>query len=400
MVASIFWQTTPRKANVRNLILGAGLMARGALNDYLRQNDVEHVVVTDVSQDALDAIAVFAGNDERLETRRMDARDPAAVRDVMKDVDGAFCAIHYGFNVELTRAAIDTGTNLVDLGGNNDVVRAQLGLDEQARAAGVSIVPDCGLAPGMVALLVAWGLERFDWADAVHIRVGGLPLEPQEPLRYERLFSVEGLINEYVEPPLMLKDGKVVTGQALGDLEKLDLPAPIGTLEAFNTSGGTSTLIDTYGDRVSTLDYKTLRYPGHAHAMRWLMQLDLFSSDAVDVDGQQVVPRHLTSNRIAANVPLCERDRSVVVVDFASADGSQRHRLLIDDHYDETAGLTSMMRMTAFPAAIVSQFQCRGQVSTLGVQPQERTVDPTAFVDALAERNIEIAGIADAVTMN
>lgn len=372
------------------LILGAGLMARGAAYDYLRTQNLKHLLVADASDAALKSFrAQFP--DPRIETRVSDARDTGVVRDLMSSVDGVFCAVHYGFNLEFTKAAIATRTHMVDLGGNNDVVASQRALDAEARREGISIIPDCGLAPGMVSILVAWGLKRFEWADTVRIRVGGLPLDPKEPFEYERLFSVEGLINEYVEPPVALRDGKVVIGEPLGELETVEFDPPVGTLEAFNTSGGTSTLPETFSTRVRTLNYKTLRYPGHARAMRWLNSLGLFSSDPVEIGGTRIVPRELTAQRIAAHVPLCERDRTVVRVEFAGA--GKQHRIEVIDEYDSESGLTSMMRMTAFPAAIISQMQCDGRITQHGVIPQELAVDSEVFVREMRSRGVTIKGV-------
>jgi lysine 6-dehydrogenase len=369
-------------------------MAQGAAFDYLKNPAVTSLTIADVSREAL---ASFHKRfpDPRLRTIEADARNSEQVAALMADADGVFCAIHYGFNLEFTRLAIATKTHMVDLGGNNDVVAAQRKLSKQGQAAGVSIIPDCGLAPGMASILVAWGLKRFDWADTARIRVGGLPQNPKEPFHYERLFSVEGLINEYVEEPVMLRDGKIVTGQPLGDTELAEFDPPVGTLEAFNTSGGVSTLPESFGSRVKNLDYKTLRYPGHAGAMRWLMHLGLFDSNPVTIDGVTIVPRKLTADRILTHVPLGREDRTVVRVEFSGPgrNGRRMHRLEIVDDADPASGLSSMMRTTAFPAAIISQMQCDGRVTSRGVVPQELAVDPDMFVAEVARRGITIKGI-------
>jgi lysine 6-dehydrogenase len=379
---------------MRILVLGAGLMARGAVEDFLRNAAVESVVVADASSDALCAFQ-RQFPDRRVRTMVFDAADDDEVTHLMGKVDGVFCSVHYGFNVGFTEAAIATRTNMVDLGGNNDVVNTQLAMAGQAAAAGVTVIPDCGLAPGMVSVLVALGLERFPWADAVKIRVGGLPADPKEPFRYERLFSVEGLINEYVEPPVMLRDGQIVTGPPLGDVEIVEFDSPVGTLEAFNTSGGVSTLPQTFGQRVRNLDYKTLRYPGHAHAMQWLLHLNLFSSEPVTVDDHQIIPRRLIANQIMAHVPLGQKDRTVVRVEFSGQESgrTRRERWDIVDEYDPVSGLTSMMRMTAFPAAIILQMICDGRITCRGVIPQEVAVPGAAFAEELGRRRIQIRGM-------
>ncbi len=369
-------------------------MARGALHEYLRHPDVTAIVVADRSPEALAAFDVST-RDPRVRLALVDVTDAAAVAALLADCDGALAAMHYGLNLALTRIAIDTRTHLVDLGGNNDVVRAQLDLDASARAAGVSIIPDCGLAPGLVAMLVAWGMRHLPWTREVRIRVGGLPLEPREPLRYERLFSVEGLINEYVEPPLVLRDGRRAVAPPLGDVEEVAFAEPVGRLEAFNTSGGVSTLIDTYGDRLRTLDYKTLRYPGHAHAMQWLLELGLMDSSPVEVDGARVVPRHLLARALERHVPMCRRDRTVVRVTFDGDEGgaSRSHVLEMIDTFDEATGLTSMMRTTAFPAVTASLMQCRGEIGRAGAAPQERVLDPDVYVARLVATGLRVSGL-------
>mgnify|MGYP006280898439 CR=1 FL=1 len=378
---------------MRLLVLGAGLMARGVIFDLLRNGDVEQIVIADRSTDALVSLrALFA--DDRCEWLELDAQDESQVRAVLQRVDGVVSAAHYGLNEQLTRLAIECGCHMVDLGGNNTVVDAQLAMDAAARDAGVSIVPDCGLAPGMASLLVAWGARHLPWATSAHIRVGGLPEHPQEPFRYERLFSIQGLINEYVEVPVALRAGEMVELEPLGDLEHIELPAPIGQLEAFNTSGGVSTLPRTFADRFQDIDYKTLRYPGHAHAMQWLFALGMFSWDTVDLDGDQVSPRALLSRQLAEHVPVCERDMTVVVVRFNGVKDGERceHELRIIDRFDEASGLTAMMRTTAFPAAIVAQMQCAGEITQLGVVPQELAVDCDRFFDALEARGVCVEG--------
>ncbi len=378
---------------MRIVILGAGLMARGAAFDFLRNLGLTSLTVADASDDALRSFRERF-TDKRVSTVRIDAKDTNAVRTLLEPADGVFCSIHYGFNVEFAKAAIATKTHMVDLGGNNDIVAAELAMHDQAHAAGVTIVPDCGLAPGMVSVLTAWGLKRFAWADTVKIRVGGLPANPKHPFEYERLFSVEGLINEYVEPPVSLVNGKVVIGEPLGEVEEVVFDSPVGRLEAFNTSGGTSTLPQTYASRVKNLNYKTLRYPGHAKAMQWLLHLDLFSSDPITVDGVKIVPRRLTADRIAAKVPLGTYDRTVLRVQFEGTDGGGHriHQIDIIDEYDQANKLTSMMRTTAFPAAIILQMACDGRIKDRGVIPQELAVDPDQFVAELKARKIPLKG--------
>ncbi len=382
---------------MRILVLGAGLMARGAITDLLADNDVSQVSVVDRDSGALQALRSFLPDDSRLEWHEISLVDPESsneLRELMHHHDGVFSAMHYSLNVPLTRLAAATSTHMVDLGGNNDVVRAQLALDDQVQAAGVSVVPDCGLAPGLATMLTAWGLRHCPWADDVQIRVGGLPRDPQAPLMYERLFAVEGLINEYVETPIAIRNGEVVDLQPLGDVERVDFDQPIGELEAFNTSGGVSTLPESFAGRLHDLTYKTLRYPGHALAMRWMLELGLMSDEPATVNRIPVAPRQLLGSLIEKHVPLCSRDRALVRIDLSDSSApDRRHQLQIVDEFDESTGLTAMMRTTAFPAAIILRMLCRGQAARPGVVPQELGIDPDAFVEQLVQRGIAIDGL-------
>lgn len=358
-------------------VLGAGLMGKAVAFDLLRHNDTEKVIIADADKNKLDETKAFL-NDARIETKVFDASNPVQLKDILEDLDAAIGAVHYKFNLLFTEAAIKTKTHFCDLGGNNSVVDLQLELSEMAKEAGISIIPDCGLAPGMVSVLVKWGEEKFNWADTVKIRVGGLPKYPKGVLKYERLFSTEGLINEYIEPVRVLRGGIVEVIEPLSELEELEFPSPIGEVEAFTTSGGTSTLVKTYSGRLKNLDYKTIRYKGHCNIMRAFYELGFFSGEA----------RKVTAKLFEKFIPLCKEDVTLVKIIFEG--DSKKHELMIIDY--ATGGLTSMMRMTAFPASIISYMQAHGKIQP-GVNPQEVCIPTKEFIQELEKRNIVIHGI-------
>src|SRR5881394_796701 len=163
------------------LVLGAGRMGLGAVFDLARQPDVERVTVADAVVERARQVAAVS---PKVKAVQLDVSDDAAVVALMRGHASAISCVNYWYNERLARAAIAAGTNFCDLGGNNTVVDAELALDAEARARGVNVIPDCGLAPGMVAVLVAHALGRFEAPDEVHIRVGGLPQDPRPPLDY------------------------------------------------------------------------------------------------------------------------------------------------------------------------------------------------------------------------
>jgi lysine 6-dehydrogenase len=412
------------------LVLGAGRMGLGAAYDLAHNSEgVESVTVADVDEGRARAVAETLKSG-RVRAARVDVEDQARVVELMRGHDAAVSCVTYFHNLSLARAAVEARTNFCDLGGNNAVVDSELALDEEARAAGVNVIPDCGLAPGMVSVLAAHGAARFATLEELHIRVGGLPQNPRPPLDYQIVFSVEGLINEYVERARVIRGGRLVEVESMTEVEALDFPAPFGRMEAFQTSGGTSTLPETFLGKVRELDYKTIRYPGHCERFRLLIDLGLCDGDAVEVDGQAVPPRRLLGELLYRRLPADEPDVVLVRLEFvgqlnegegafldqlvevgqispaeASSDlfrevvrgaarggGTRPARLRYDiiDRFDERTGLSAMQRTTAFPASVVAQMMARGLTTRKGAVPQERCVPPEAFVRELAARDIRI----------
>lgn len=376
------------------LVLGAGRMGLGAAYDLAHNSEgVELVTVADVDEGRARAVAETL-RDVRVRAAHVDVEDRARVVELMRGHDAALSCVTYFHNLSLARAAVEAQTHFCDLGGNNTVVDAELALDEEARAAGVNVVPDCGLAPGMVSVLAAHGAARFAQLDELHIRVGGLPQQPRPPLDYQIVFSVEGLINEYVERARVIRGGELIEVESMTELESLDFPEPYGRMEAFQTSGGTSTLPETFLGKVQELDYKTIRYPGHCERFKLLIDLGLASSEEVDAGGTRVIPRKLLGELLNRHLPADEPDLVFIRLEFAGqlADGGDAARLRYDiiDRFDPRTGLSAMQRTTAFPASLVAQMMARGQTTRRGAVPQERCIPPDAFVAELARRNIRI----------
>jgi lysine 6-dehydrogenase len=369
------------------LVLGAGRMGFGAVYDLARQRDVDRVTVADVAAERAQNVAAVAGNGKAVPVV-LDVTDQRAVVDLMHGHDAVLSCVVYTLNEKLARAAIEAQTNFCDLGGNNAVVAAELALDAAARRSGVNVIPDCGLAPGMVAVLVAHGAARFESLDEIHIRVGGLPLKPKPPLDYQLVFSVEGLINEYVERARVIRDGRIIEVASMTELEELEFPKPFERMEAFQTSGGTSTLPETFLGKVKQLDYKTIRYPGHCAKFKTMIDLGLASSEPVKVDGTRVAPRRLFGDLLMRHLPADEPDVVLVRVEFSG--GGRRLRYDIIDRFDAATGLSAMMRTTAFPASIVALMMARGQIERKGALPQERCVPPEPFMRELAARSIDV----------
>ena len=372
------------------VVLGAGRMGYGAVFDLARNSAVDEIGVADIDADRVGEVAAI--DSARIRPYSLDVNDKQAVVKLLAAYDAAISCVVYEYNVRLAEAAIEARTHFCDLGGNNEVVGKELALDPQAREAGINIIPDCGLAPGMVSLLAVHGANRLDRAESIHIRVGGLPQKPRPPLDYQMVFSVEGLINEYIEPARLIRDGVITHVKSMTELEYLEFPSPYGQLEAFQTSGGTSTLPQSFLGKIRELDYKTIRYPGHCERFKVMLDLGLASSEPMDIRGTKVTPRHLFGKLLVEHLPHDEPDVVLVRLDFAGQkDGREvTLRYQIVDEYDQQNGISAMMRTTAFPASIVAQMMARGEASRPGALPQEACLPPDRFMEELARRNIRV----------
>ncbi len=373
------------------LVIGAGRMGHGAVFDLAHNSpEAEAITVADADFAKAEKVAELVGN-PKISAVQLDVGDEEKTVAVMRGHDAAISCVNYWYNLKLSRAAIETRTNFCDLGGNNYVVDEQLALDEEAKNAGINIIPDCGLAPGMVSILAMQGANRFSEIEEIHIRVGGLPQNPQPPLNYQLVFSVEGLINEYIETARVIRGGEIKEIESMTELETLSFDG-FPELEAFQTSGGTSTLPDTFSGKIKELDYKTIRYAGHCDKFKTMIDLGLCSSEEIIADFAKVTPRKFLGELLTRNLPADEPDYVLIRLEFVGKIEGESKRLRYDivDKFDETTGLSAMMRTTAFPASIIAQMMAKGDVKMRGATPQELSIDSDKFVAKLAKRNIKI----------
>ena len=243
---------------MRMLVLGAGLQGSACTYDLLQNPDVREVRLADLNIRGLPPFLAHLSG-PRLIPTPLDVRDLEAVSAVMRESDAVMSALPYYFNTEMARLAIEAGAHFTDLGGNTQIVGEQKAMTKRAEERGVSVVPDTGLAPGMVNILAEYGISKLDRVDSVRIFVGGLPQHPEPPLNYHIVYSLEGVIDYYTTLSWVLRDGKQQQVKALSELEPVQFGEGIGELEAFHTAGGLSTMAQRYEGKIPTMEYKTLR---------------------------------------------------------------------------------------------------------------------------------------------
>src|SRR5688572_31970992 len=374
------------------LVLGAGLQGCACAYDLLQNASVTQVTLADVRPVKLPK---FLSGDwqGRLRTIQLDVADTPAVHAAFRGHAAVMSAIPYYYNGPMAKAAVECGCHFSDLGGNTDIVLEQKKLHAQAQAKGLSVIPDCGLAPGMVNILAAEGIRRLDRTERVKIYVGGLPQHPEPPLNYQIVYSLEGALDYYTTPSWVLRNGKAVQVDALSELEPQEFPAPVGTLEAFHTGGGVSTMPFAFEGRIDTMEYKTLRYPGHVAIMRPIRELGLISNTPIPVKGQPVVPRDLFIAAVQPKLYKPEgRDlvalRVVVEGDKGGRPAAVTFELL--DYYDAALGISAMMRTTGYSLSLTALMQASGIIASPGVHTPDEAVPFRAYVDGLARFGVRI----------
>ena len=364
-------------------VLGSGIVGTAPAWDLTRRG--HEVVVADARAVAATAAATIAG----ATPLTLDATDDAAVRAVLGGVDAVVSAVPYALGVRVAQAAIATGTHYFDFGGNPTIVGRQLLLDDAARSAGVVVVPDCGLAPGMADVLAVGAVAALGDGpiDEVRLRVGALPAVPTGALGYQLAFNPAGLINEYAEPCEIITAGGYSTVEPLTGTEAIEWEG-WGPLEAFHTAGGSSSLPRRWENRVRELDYKTLRFPGHGIIFRAMLEAGLF--DESPQPGSGVAPRTVLLEALAQHLPSGAPDLVLVRV-WATArrDGATRTvGYQVEDRHD--GRFSALARTTAFPATALAHLVVTGAVTTRGAYTMDGALETGEMIATLAETGVAI----------
>ena len=375
---------------MRMLVLGAGLQGSACAFDLLQNADVQEVRIADLRVDHLPSfLTPYVGG--RLIPTKLDVRDRDAVLAQMRDCQVVMSAIPYYFNEALAALAVEGGAHFCDLGGNTEIVFNQKKLHDAAKAKGVSIIPDCGVAPGMVNILAQYGIDQLDSVDTVKIFVGGLPQFPEPPLNYQIVYSLEGVLDYYTTLSWVVRDGKRTQVTALSELETVSFPSPVGDLEAFHTAGGLSTMAFRYEGKIPTMEYKTLRYPGHARIMEAIRDLGLLELEPVDVKGVKVSPRDVAVAVMGPRLTKKKPDLVALRVTVSGTKGGSPVTIAwnLVDRFDEQHGISAMMRTTGYSLAITGLFQGRGRIAT-GVHTPDESMPAADYIAELRKRGVQI----------
>lgn len=375
-------------------ILGAGLMGKEVARDMVNSEKVERVFLADLdiaqAQTFVDQL-----NSDKIELFQMDANDDEQLRQAIGKADVVVNALLYTFNVRVAKAAINLGVHAVDLGGHIDGITDEvLKLNELAEAKGVTIIPDLGVAPGMTNILVGYGASKLDTVNAVKIYVGGIPVVKQPPLDYNVVFSLDGVFDHYTNPSLIIRGGVKRELVSLTEVENLYFPGFPG-LEAFHTSGGLSTLAQTFSN-LQSLEYKTIRYAGHADRFKFLVDLGLTAkgNSLTLKDGHTVEMREVLKEYLQEKLDLGDKKDVVLLrVEVHGEVKEERASFQYEmvTYRDSKSSQTAMAMATANTISIVAQLIGDGTISKRGVIPPEIGVPGEVYMTEMYNHGVTIS---------
>ena len=374
------------------VVLGAGLMGTEVARDLVNSEAVSKVYLADVdlnkAQQFIDHL-----QSNKIEAIELNAERDEVLREVISHGDVVVNALFYEFNESVAKAAIDVGVHAVDLGGHiGGITEKVLQLHDQAEQAGITIIPDLGVAPGMINILTGYGATKVDKVNSIKLYVGGIPTEPKPPLHYTRVFSLDGVFDHYTEPSKTIQKGELTEVPSMSGIEPIYFDE-FGVLEAFYTSGGVSTLYKTFPD-VDTLEYKTIRYKGHAEKFKLLADLDFLSRENfVEVDGQEIPVRTVVREALKKKLELGKKIDAVLLRALISGDKNEeqiKYEYEMVVKKDVENNVTAMARASANTISVVAQMIGDGTILKRGVLPPEKIVPGREFIGEMAKRGVII----------
>jgi lysine 6-dehydrogenase len=356
-------------------VIGAGLMGPAIAKDCLEDQGVDEVLLVDIDAGQMEQVSEALGKPAKLKTVVQDVTDRKGLAKVLKGYDVAGVALLRPLNTNAIWGAIDAGVDVVELSEPSDEdVEA---IDAAAKKAGVTIIPGCGVEPGLTDVLAAQGMDLLDRVEAVDIWCGGIPEDPKPPLNYKIVFG---------GPYLPLRPGKVKVIEdgevqyrdrySLGEpptFEGIDRP-----LECFYDGfPETFHLLEKF-EGVQRCTEKTVRYEGYCEKVDFLNECGLLSREPIEFQGGEIVPFAAFSKIIHPKVRLEEGERDITVLRVkvqGEKDGRETlYAYDMVDRYDGEERVTSMAKTTSYTAAIVARMMAKGEIKETGYVPPVKVI--------------------------
>ena len=376
-------------------ILGTGKQGTAAAYDLLLYAKPKKMILLDSIEislkSCLSKIESVKSTKTEIVLQKIDLNNKNELISILKDYDIMLSAVPYPFNPMLTEVAIESNISMVDLGGHTQNVIKQLSYHNVAKEKNISIVPDCGMGPGMNITMALLAMEQFDKPEEILIWDGGLPQNPKPPWNYSLFFNIQGLTNEYDGNASFIRDGKIEEVKCFEDIEELEFD-DIGVLEAAVTSGGLSTMPWTFEGTLKRLENKTLRYKGHWEQMKLFRELGLFSEEKINFKNSNFSPREFYHSLLEPKLGYDDRlDICLMRVDGYGLKNNKKEtiRYEVIEKYDDKTKFMAMEKWTGWHASIVMQKIMDGTIRP-GAYAIEKALSGHDFYNEIIKRNYNI----------
>jgi lysine 6-dehydrogenase len=339
-------------------VLGAGMVGKAIALDLASRH---FVTAFDLSEKNL---SLLNKKNSRIEIQPADFSNYDSYPKLLAEFDLIVTAVPGFMGYKTLEAAINCGKNVVDISFFPEDV---LQLDKLAKEKEVTVITDCGVAPGMSNFIIGRYNEEMK-IDAIEIYVGGLPKVRKKPFQYKAPFSPADVIEEYTRPARLMENGFIVTKPALSEVEWLQFDE-VGTLEAFNTDGLRSLLYTM--PHIKNQKEKTLRYPGHVDIIISLKESNFFSEKLIEVNGVKVSPLKVTSQILFNEWKLGLEEEELTVMKVILYGENKTIEWSLLDYYDKKTKISSMARTTGYTCTAAVNLLAQNLFSEKGVFPPE-----------------------------
>jgi saccharopine dehydrogenase-like NADP-dependent oxidoreductase len=364
---------------MRIAVLGAGMVGSAIALDLSSRH---HVMAFDVNEKNL---ALLSKRNPRIETRKTDLTNYESYPEMLASFGLVVTAVPGFMGYKTLEAVINCGKNVVDISFFPEDV---LQLDKLAKEKKVTVITDCGVAPGMSNFIIGRCNEEIK-IDALEIYVGGLPKVRKKPFQYKAPFSPADVIEEYTRPARLMENGFIVTKPALSELEWIYFDE-VGTLEAFNTDGLRSLLYTM--PHIKNQKEKTLRYPGHVDIIISLTESNFFTEKEIEVNGMKVSPLKVTSQILFNEWKLGLEEEELTVMKVILHAEKRKVEWNLLDYYDKQTKISSMARTTGYTCTAAVNLIAKELFTVKGIFPPELVgKDKICFdfvMEYLKERNV------------